>query len=79
MRSVLVQAGHVLLWRCKKEESAPLRAIAERVHVARGRRKIAIVAAARHLLRISYYILRDGTMYDPSRLSSKAEEVAKAA
>ena len=79
LRSVLVQAGHVLLSRCKREESAPLRALAERVHVARGRRKIAVVAAARHLLRLSFYILRDGTTYDPSRLSSNTEEVAEAA
>ena len=79
LRSVLVQAGHVLMWRCKNEESSPLRAIAERVHTARVRRKIAVVAAGRHLLRIAYYILRDGTTYDPARLSSKAEEVTKAA
>jgi transposase len=68
LRSVLVQAGHVLLWRCQSEESAPLKAIAERVQTARARRKIAVVAAARHILRIAYYVLRDGTTYDPTRL-----------
>ena len=68
LRSVLVQAGHVLLWRCQSEESAPLKAIALRVQTARARRKIAVVAAARHILRIAYYVLRDGTTYDPARL-----------
>jgi len=68
LRSTLVQSGHVLLWRCKSEHSAPLKAIAERVQTARARRKIAVVAAARHILRIAYYVLRDGTNYDPTRL-----------
>lgn len=68
LRRTLVQSGHVLLWRCQSEHSAPLKAIAERVHTARARRKIAVVAAARHILRIAYYVLRDGTNYDPTRL-----------
>ena len=68
LRSTLVQSGHVLLWKCQSEHSAPLKAIAERVHAARARRKIAVVAAARHILRIAYYVLRDGTNYDPTRL-----------
>jgi transposase len=75
LRSVLVQAGHVLLWRCQSAEAAPLKAKAERVHTARARRKIAVVAAARHILRLAYYILRDGTRYDPSRLHSTTKEV----
>jgi transposase len=70
LRTVLVQAGHVLLWRCQSEQSAPLKALPQRVHTARGRRKIAVVAAARHILRIAYYVLRDGTCYDPARLRS---------
>src|SRR4030095_2063211 len=68
LRSMLVQAGHVLLHRCRSAEAAPLKAIAMRVHTARKRRKIAVVAAARHILRIAYYLLRDGTSYDPKRL-----------
>ena len=68
LRSTLVQSGHVLLFRCQSELSAPLKAIAERVQTARARRKIAVVAAARHILRIAYYVLRDGTNYDPTRL-----------
>ncbi len=68
LRSALVQAGHVLMFRCRSAEAAPLQAIAKRIHTARARRKIAVVAAARHLLRIAYYVLRDGTEYDPQRL-----------
>ena len=72
LRSVLVQAGHCLLWRCKSEESLPLKALAERVHKNRQRRKIAIVAAGRYILRTAYYVMRDGTTYDPSKLRSAA-------
>jgi transposase len=68
LRSVLVQAGHVLLFRCNAEMAGPLQKIALRVHTARRRRKIAVVAAARHILRIAYYVLRDGSTYDPQRL-----------
>lgn len=68
LRRMLVQAGHVLLWKCQSEQAAPLRALADRVHAGRGRRKIAVVAAARHLLKIAYYVLRDGTSYDPTLL-----------
>jgi transposase len=79
LRRVLTQAGHVLLWRCQNEDSIPLKRIAERVNTSRGRRKIAVVAAARHILRLAYYILRDGTTYDPTRLMPKDEEVDQAA
>ena len=60
-RSALVPAGHVLMFRCRSEQAAPLQAIAKRIHTVRARRKIAVVAAARHLLRIAYYVPRDGT------------------
>ena len=79
LRSVLVQSGHVLLSRCQSDEAAPLKAKAQRVHTTRARRKIAVVAAARHILRVAYYILRDGTRYDPKRLSSASTEVRKPA
>ena len=39
----------------------------------RGRRKIAVVAVARHLLRIAYYILRDGTAHDAHRLGTMTD------
>jgi transposase len=68
LRAVLVQAGHVLLWRCQADHTLPLKKLAERVHTARGRRKIAVVAAARHILRIAFYVLRDGVPYDPARI-----------
>ena len=70
LRRVLVQAGHVLLFRCRSDEAAPLKAIAERIHTARVRRKIAVVAAARHILRLAYHVLRDGTQYNPKLLRS---------
>jgi transposase len=68
LRSTLVQAAHVLMNRCRSVEAKPLQAIGERVRTSRGRRKIATVALARHLLRIAYYMLRDGTVYDATRL-----------
>ena len=77
LRSTLVQAGHVLLFRCRSETAAPLKAIAMRVHTNRKRRKIAVVAAARHILRIAYYVLRDGTEYDPSRLAKPTLQAAE--
>lgn len=77
LRSVLVQAGHVLLWKCNSDEARPLRELAARVQRVRVRRKIAVVAAARHILRIAFYVLRDGTVYDPTRLRVPApKEVA---
>ena len=79
LRSVLVQAGHVLLFRCLAPEAQPLRRLVERVHTARARRKIAIVAGARVILRTAFYILRDGTEYQPERLRSGAKEENKAA
>jgi len=48
-----------------------------RVHTARKRRKIAVIAAARHILRIAYYVLRDGTVYDPARLAAAEPAAAE--
>ena len=62
LRTALVQAGHVLLSRCRSADAAPLRAIAMRVHSRGKRRNIAVVAAARHILRIAHYVLRDGVV-----------------
>lgn len=76
LRACLVQCGHCLLARCRTEEAAPLRAAAERVQARRGRRKITVVAAARHILRLAYYILRDGSVYEPRRLKSPARAAA---
>lgn len=78
LRSTLIQAGHVLLWRCQSNTAAPLRALAERVKANRGRRKIAVVAAARHILKIAFYVLRDETSYNPALLRP-SQEVQQAA
>jgi len=69
LRSALVQSAHVLMNRCRSAEAAPLRAIGARIQTSRKRRKIAAVALARHVLRIAYYILRDGTTYSAERVS----------
>jgi transposase len=79
LRSTLVQAAHVLMHRCRGADAIPLQAIGARVHTSRGRRKIATVALARHLLRIAYYILRDGTLYDPKRLRVELDDAQHAA
>jgi transposase len=79
LRSVLVQGGHILLARCNAAEAQPLRRLPQRVHATRVRRKIAVVAAARFILRTAFYVLRDGTSYDPKRLRGAAEEPSQAA
>jgi hypothetical protein len=75
LRAVLVQAAQVLMFRCRTAESEPLRAVAMRVHTTRKRRKIAMVAAARHILRVAYNVLRDKTPYDPSKLKTASAGV----
>jgi transposase len=77
LRSMLVQSAHVLLSRCRgtpESPAAPLKAIALRVRTTRRRHKIAIVAAARHILRIAYYVMRDRASYDPARLHKPSTE-----
>jgi transposase len=73
LRSMLVQAGHALLGRCRSTEAAALQELPARVHARRKNRKIAVVAAARHILKLAYYVLRDGTMYDPARLTRRPQ------
>jgi len=70
LRATLVQAAHVLLSRCRGPEATPLQAIGLRIRGTRGRRKIAVVAVARHLVRLAFYILRDGTTYEARRLEA---------
>jgi hypothetical protein len=65
--------------RCRGPAAAPLHAIGTRIRTSRGRRKIAIVAVARHLLRLAYYLLRDGTAYDPTRLRGEEATAPTAA
>jgi transposase len=76
LRLALVQSAHVLIARCRRVEAAPLREISARVRSSRGRSKIAVVALARHLLRIAYYVLRDGTTYDHRLLQRKDGNLA---
>jgi transposase len=71
LRRLLVQAAHVLLFRCKSQHAVPLQALGLRVHAQRGRRRIAVVAAARGLLRVAYYVLRDRADYQPQRLQPR--------
>jgi transposase len=73
LRATLVQAAQVVLSRCRRTEATPLQAIGGRIRGTRGRRKIAVVALARHLLRIAYYILRDGTTYDAHRVGTMTD------
>jgi transposase len=68
LRSTLVQAANVVMYRCRSADAEPLKAIAARVKGSRGRSKIAVIALARHLLRIAYYVLRDDTTYERSRI-----------
>lgn len=77
LRRMLTQAGHVLLWRCRSKDAAPLKKTAARVHTTRKRKKIAVTAAARHILRIAYYVMRDGTCYDPQRLAAAEPQAAE--
>ena len=70
LRATLVQAAHVRLSRCRGPEALPLQAIGLRIRGTRGRRKIAVVAVARHLVRLAFYILRDGTTYEARRLET---------
>jgi transposase len=73
LRAGLVQASPGLLARCRRAAALPLQAIGLRIRGSRGRRKIAVVALARHLLRSAYYLLRDGTAYEAVRLRTMTD------
>lgn len=71
LRATLIQTAHVVLHRCRSMDAVPLQRIGQRLLAARPkRRKIVVVAMARHVLRVAYYVLRDGTTYDPGRLTA---------
>ena len=76
LRATIVQGAHIIMNQCRSDEAKPLQAIGERIRGSRGRKKIATVALARHTLRIAYYILRDGTVYDPKRIRFGRSEQA---
>ena len=72
LRSVLVQGAHRVSFLQSKQAEA-LRERFHRMYEHRGRRKIAIVATARHMLRIAYYVWRDEVPYRPPK-SKEADE-----
>lgn len=68
LRATLVQSAHVVA-RPTIRNAEVLQAFYARVRGKRGRRKIALVALARHLLAIAFRVWRDETNY-ATRLSS---------
>jgi transposase len=75
-RSLLIEAAWLIL-RGKRDETAALRAWAERAAIRRGRR-IAAVALARRLARILYAMWRDRTEYDPGKMGGTSLEARRA-
>jgi transposase len=75
-RSLLVQAA-VSIRRVRHPPTIALRAWAERLAARRGR-FIAVVALARRLAGILYALLRDGTQYDPTRVTPAPRTAAAA-
>lgn len=69
LRSTLVQCAHVVA-RTSSDDAAPLRAHFDRIRGTRGRQKIALVALARHLLRVAFHVWKDCTPYDARRLTT---------
>jgi transposase len=67
LRAALVQAAHIVA-RSKTSVAEPLRKVFDRIRGTRGRRKIALVALARHLLRVAFHVWREGTAYDPDKV-----------
>jgi transposase len=70
VRGVWVQAAHSVFL-TKSSAARPLQLWGEQVARRRGRRT-AVVALARKLLTIAFHLLRNGTTYDPARLSRAA-------
>lgn len=70
VRRVFVQAAHVLA-SSKSHGARPLQRWFEGVRTRRGY-KTAIVALARRLVTICFYLLRDNIEYDPTRLKAYA-------
>jgi transposase len=64
LRRVLVQAAHVVT-RSTSKEAEPLRRIYDRIYSHKKRKKIAVVALARHLALIARRVWLDGIEYDP--------------
>ena len=76
-RTMLVQAAWVV-WRDRHPDTAPLRAWATRLAQRRGTRIMA-VALARRLAGILFALWRDGTRFDPARLTRPAPRATEVA
>ena len=72
LRATLVQAAHVLLWTCKSDAAKPLQAKVQRHLALKSRRKVAVIATARNILTVAFYIMRDGSIYQPELLAKAA-------
>jgi transposase len=70
VRRTIVQAAHVLA-NSRSHGARPLQRWFDGVRARRGY-KTAIVALARRLVTICFYLLRDGSQYDPTRLRAYA-------
>lgn len=70
LRAVWVQVAHLVAIDTHRA-TQPLRTWFNRVAHRRGK-KTATIALARRLLVIAYHLLRDGTVYDPTRLKRAA-------
>ena len=66
VRAVWIQAAHALA-RSRQPAARPLQRWLHRVAYRRGLRT-ALVALARRMLSLAFYLLRDGTTYEPRRL-----------
>jgi transposase len=76
LRWLLIEAAWSII-NHPKYETAPLRAWALRIATRRGRPR-AVVALARRLAGILFAMMRDETVYNPSRLTSKTQNIAAA-
>lgn len=79
LRWMLIQASQSVGNRCRRPEARPLQQIKGRIVRSSGKRKVGTVALARHILRIAFYILRDGTEYQPELLGGSTEELPEVA
>jgi transposase len=77
LRQYLVEAANSLGSRCRRQEAQPLKDFKYRIVNRSGKKKVATVALARHILRIAYYVLRDETVYRPELLSNFDGEQAR--
>jgi transposase len=73
VRAVWVQAAHALA-RSRQPAARPLQRWFHRVADRRGMRTV-LLALARRMLSLAFYLLRDGTQYEPQRLRWAAARI----